>query len=1316
MFVVEPIAKIIGGCSVRRRWVYLCFLAMICIAERPFAQVIDPVTAAQAPVSGAGHHYIGIGTETVNPADGSVSFDLPIQTPPGRGLSFPFAIRFNSSAPFFLSNGGSGSQFGWTTPIANGWPLPFDKNGWSYELPSYAAQAFVQNSHPALSGCGNPNGDACGGNQVDYCWSTQNYTFSGFDGLQHPLNIDNTWPDPNNTDTGPGVCNNGNGLYSGVPIDDGVIATLASPANSNTQPSLTVTDRTGTVYAFPQGPTITTNPAVVADGATPFGALAQTITDRNGNQIVLNGASVVSYGAALPAGSYTDTAGRAVVSWSGLGNPAGDQLTISGLPSNIVVKWTTTTVTFPQTSQYVSAAGGSTCSLGSAGGITLSVVSEIDLPNGQNYGFTYGDTWGQLTKITLPGGGYVRYAWGTYHSAVGTYQSWSLNAPSAGGTTYCYALVDAPAITDRYVSYDGQTEVLHQHFQYSAPTWIENPYTAPYWSSKKTTVTSTDLLTHQSTVTLYTYSSVGTSTGPNGRTWQAIQIPVEQQVVYQDGSGKALKTVNKTWLDRYSMIGEQTILDNGQGITSLRCVDGYDRVLALYEYDFQSAGSKPADPPCAQLPSGTTTLSGGLTLAAMGPLLRQTVTAYHNFGSTNILDEPDSVTVLDGVNNKVTQTSYLYDNGSTVAPDSGAELTGQVSPPGSRGNVTSVSRWLNTASSPVTTTYTYFTTGQIQSMTDPCGNVACLDMTGTGHITSYVYQDAYASGTGTPPKQTNTYLTQVTYPSTSVSHRESFSWGYNTGLQMSHTDENNQTTSYQYNDPLLRLKQVQGPPDSSNNNQQPTTTYNYQDWVAGDTVPAQSSVTKSELQNSVGTSITSTTLIDGMGHVVRTQVTSDSSGVDTVDTGYDGFGRVSSASNPYRSPSEPTYGVTTYTYDALDRKTGQVDSDGISTQNWNYSGSSVTYTDENTNQWQRTYDALGRLTQVLEPSGSSKSPTLKTIYTYDLLGDLKQVIQSGAGTGARGRWFSYDSLSRLIQAYNPESGWICYGSTSGGAANGSNCTSGYDANGNLGVKTDARGVSVSMTYDALNRLVAKNYSNDATGTPSMCFQYDTASNGIGRLATQWTQKGTCPASVPSSGILTKRAILSYDPMGRIWSEQQCVLANCATGATPYSLPYTYDLTGNVTSYQNGISSILFTNIYDAVGRLQTVSSSWADSTHPANLFSAQSATSSPCSPSLSPSPPYAAFGGLMNQHSGMASCSAEDTTIVCVRIANWIRVALCRRLHRDPQAQRSRDRSRANESELRTSVCSPVWERRRVDTVAHGLATRPQIASVVCII
>ena len=67
----------------------------------------------------------------------------------------------------------------------------------------------------------------------------------------------------------------------------------------------------------------------------------------------------------------------------------------------------------------------------------------------------------------------------------------------------------------------------------------------------------------------------------------------------------------------------------------------------------------------------------------------------------------------------------------------------------------------------------------------------------------------------------------------------------------------------------------------------------------------------------------------------------------------------------------------------------------------------------------------------------------------------------------------------------------------------------YDANGNALTKKDARSVTISYTYDALNRLTWKHYSdgstvaagfgydgNDATGNPIK----PTVTNAIGRLS------------------------------------------------------------------------------------------------------------------------------------------------------------------------------------------------------------------------
>ena len=355
-------------------------------------------------------------------------------------------------------------------------------------------------------------------------------------------------------------------------------------------------------------------------------------------------------------------------------------------------------------------------------------------------------------------------------------------------------------------------------------------------------------------------------------------------------------------------------------------------------------------------------------------------------------------------------------------------------------------------------------------------------------------------------------------------------------------------------------------------------------------------------------------LYDGLGLITQTQLDSGPLAPEYTATTYDGLNRQHQVYSPTRcnppdtNCGEPTWGATTYDYDALNRPTSVVESDGTSTQRWSYNGNVVTYTDENGIQWQRTYDALNRLTKVLEPDTSNK-PTIETDYQYDALDNVTRVDQWGGPGGSSGdriRTFTYDSLSRLITAANKETGTVCYGQMQG-----DNCVGGYDGNGNLLYKTDARGSVTAYTYDALNRLTSKSYPND-TSTPTSCYQYDSSSvtgaggNLIGRLANEWTQSasaGTCPAALPGSGVLTRRSILAYDAMGRISSEQQCTPTNCSIG-TPYSVTHDYDLAGNPTMYTNGIGSITLTNAYDAADHLLSVTSSWDDATHPSPLFSA----------------------------------------------------------------------------------------------------------------
>lgn len=286
------------------------------------------------------------------------------------------------------------------------------------------------------------------------------------------------------------------------------------------------------------------------------------------------------------------------------------------------------------------------------------------------------------------------------------------------------------------------------------------------------------------------------------------------------------------------------------------------------------------------------------------------------------------------------------------------------------------------------------------------------------------------------------------------------------------------------------------------------------------------------------------------------------------------MGRVYSISNPHSSTGSTTDGTASFQYDALGEKTKQTNQDR-SIVYWCYNGSAtmgqpnchshigaksglwVDYRDENLNQTQQTTDALGQLIYVIEPNGTSQLASMETDYSYDPLNNLTGVTQWGgvSGTaGARTRSFRYDNLSRLVQAYNPESGWTCYG-TSSGAPNGSNCSEGYDGNGNLMYKTDARNIRMTYSYDAWNRLLQKSASDSSL---SYSFTYDDNSrpNGIGHL-------------FHSSNNINGATNYYYDPMGRVTDRYVCVPGNCSYGLGAWAH---YDLSGQViqSNLANGI--------------------------------------------------------------------------------------------------------------------------------------------------
>lgn len=1097
-------------------------IAWLCIGTAA-AQLPNATDTTATPAPGA-HDYISSLAETVNPANGSVSIQIPVHIARSRGLTVPFSIAYGSGAEFSIVSTGGGPAY------AAAWSGIGFMGGWSYTYPLLSL---------AIGKWTIPSGND--GNIT--CYGSYNYVFQDLSGDRHNLGlaVSANVASPDGYDN----CNEGFDQDGEYPTggEGSILATTSIPSqNHNYAPPTFVYDADGTGYSF----------YGTANGLQPGTTHAATITDRNGNTVTVT-SSAGTY-PSIPV-TYTDTIGRTALSVSGLGgNP--DTITVAGLSTSYKVYWTTASANFSLTMTNLQQ-GLNSCPTRSSSA-TAKVVSQIVMPNSGSYTFIYDSPYGMISKITYPGGGYVRYVWGLNSQSEAGSFSWSSTDPNPWGgypiSEGWECRYDYPAITDRYVSSDGTNEVLHQHFAYST-TWPNN--TSETWTSKTTTVTTYDLARNPtpSYVTTYTYSPLPSPYVPGCPSCDyTAQVPVESTIQYNDTGGALLQTVTKNWQNVRLVQSIQTALSNGQSSLDVFCYNNWEQLSEKDEYDL---GAGTPSSPCTSVPSGT----------ASGGLLRKTKTQYATF-SSHIVDKPASTIAYDGSGTRLAETDFSsYDaNGNLLMKTAQCfDLPGGSSCP--QGNST--------------VSFQYDGNGQVTSATDANSNPA----------TTYSYTDSYSpcNGTAPPTSPSDAYLTQVKYPTVNgITQTINYCYDYASGLLLSATDQNTQITKYQYNDPLDRLKQVSYPDNG-------LTSYNYTDISPS---PYYTSTTSLNSSQSASTE----TIMNGLGAVTERELTSDPGGAMILGhTVLDGLGRPYQVYNPYRSPKDPTYGYDTYVYDALGRTTSVTHYPDSTSRSVLYSGNCSTATDEAGRSRKTCVDGLGRNTYVYEdPSGLN----LETDYTYDALNNLTKVEQWGGPSGSpspRIRTFAFDSLTHLVSATNPESGTTSYN---------------YDPNGNVTSRTDGRNITTTYSYDLLNRMTKKSYlSNDPGKTPITCFQYDVSSvNGAagnlkGRLTNEWTQpysSSSC-AAPPSGSYLTLRSVLSYDPMGRITGEQQCTPNNCIADSGP-TLSYAYDLAGDLTSKSNSVgangSPLVLTDGFDSAGRLNSITSSWT--AFPTGLFNVPS--------------------------------------------------------------------------------------------------------------
>jgi len=732
----------------------------------------------------------------------------------------------------------------------------------------------------------------------------------------------------------------------------------------------------------------------------------------------------------------------------------------------------------------------------------ITTVQKLTLPDGKFYSFGY-DSYGELTSITLPTTGVINYTYNNFSDGLGNVNRWVNSHVSSGGT---------------------ETFTPGQLSLSNCPSGV--------------------LACQQVTVARPSGAQAVYTFGINNGAWTA-------QVQYNSGS-TTLATVADTWnfsntcqlqnctgAQRIQKMVETTSMQNFVNRTVQYTYDSVNDGNIVQIQEWKYTGTQPPTPD------------------------RITNIAYHAKIAKNIINRPSSITICPGSNptcttsaGAVAQTSISYDvaaltnvSGTIAQHDTNFGVSN-----GARGNVGTITRWVSTTSSSVSTSLSYDITGQVVQITDPALN-----------HTNFSYADKFYSDNGANPPQaytqtavTNAYLTQITLPMTGTM---TFGYYFNTGKRAFSKDQNGADSYSHFIDSagLDRLTNVYSPLLNATRCWQ---LYNY----TGETqVDAYTSITSTSPSSSCTSCVHTETLLDTLGRPTNTYLVNDPDGQTSAQTTYDTSSRVASATLPYRGSVN---GQDTFTYDGLNRVTQVSHTDNQSVKT--YFGSAVTsgvggitsplcysatyptlVVDEAGKKRQSWTDGFGNLTEVDEPD-SSNNLTAHTCYSYDLNNNLKTVQQSG-----QTRSYLYDGTSRVTEVGIPETtlpdgrgGFQAHPTTYAYlTATGQACSGNPAA---VCQRTDGRGIVTTYTYDAMNRLTSITYTDS---TPAVVYCYDGNNTACGTSLSISSGLGRRTAMADGSG----NTAWSYYATGQVQTEQRTI------GTVTKSISYTYNLNGSIAT-------------------------------------------------------------------------------------------------------------------------------------------------------
>jgi RHS repeat-associated protein len=701
-----------------------------------------------------------------------------------------------------------------------------------------------------------------------------------------------------------------------------------------------ITGTDGTRYSF-GGPNSTTS----------------VVEDSNGNQIVISGAPGFQ-------SNWTDTMARNVPGWPAaatagfnayaLSGSAGDTSGCTGpLPIIFAFTWAPPGLnggTYPLKFCYATVTEVFQFpNLASPPSSAAWDLQSVVLPDGSNWTFQYtNDGKNNLTGITFPTGGTLSYTWTSPPALSGTHQyiftrgiaSRTLNpndgiSPS-GTWDYGYGVNGSTTVVTDPAGND-TTHTFTALGGFSFYETMTTSYKGSYSSGIPVKTVQTD----------YTFNTPPLCTSGFA---DVNVIPIRQTVTWSNGRQTKLERDYGSTFTFFPCSDFDNQGNMGPGSPS---TGTYGRVTAVREFDYGSG--------------------------APGGLLRSTSTPHVAFSNSsylnnNLLDLVSGKVIFDGSGNTFSSTTYGYDELSLTS--SGVSTQHDSSPftGSARGNHTSVARWLNTTGGQVTSNNQWFDTGELSQTTD------AGDSSGNRHTTTYAYDS-----TGTYPTQICNALGQC------------MGRGYDasTGLVTSRKDANGNTSTYSY-DSVLRLTQIQLPPDTSGN--VAVTSFKYPN---ANTVQRFEGIT-------AGLTDELDANFDGLGRRSTTvHVTAQRSTVATV---YDSMGRVASVSNPY-VPGVSTPGSVQFQYDPLGRVVQTTKQDGGITKAAYEQAAAVSsntdctlVTDEAGNPRQTCDDGLGRMVEVDEAAAGSGGAGTAATGSGTISGSEQSaqvlVTPAAAGTGS----------------------------------------------------------------------------------------------------------------------------------------------------------------------------------------------------------------------------------------------------------------------------------------------------------------------------